>query len=57
MKRRRIRAAVRRWNTRRRFARILRAYGYPVTKQAVDMALDFEADANPRVVIREGWRP
>jgi hypothetical protein len=57
MKRQRIRAAIRRWSTRRRFARVLRSYGYPVTKQLVDMALDFEADANSNVVIREGWRP
>jgi hypothetical protein len=57
MRRPRIRTAIRRWSTRRRFARVLRAYGYPVTKQLVDMALDFEGDADPQVLIREGWRP
>jgi hypothetical protein len=57
MRRQRIRAAVSRYLTRRRFARVLRAYGYPVTKQLVDMALDYEADANSNVVIREVWRP
>jgi hypothetical protein len=57
MRRQRIRAAVRRWSTRRRFARVLRSYGYVPTKQMVDMACDYEADADPKVVIREGWRP
>jgi hypothetical protein len=57
MKRQRIRAAIRRWSTRRRFARVLRAHGYVPTKQMVDLAMDYEADADPKVVIREGWRP
>lgn len=54
---RRILSAIRRHLTRRRFARVLRAYGYEPTRQLVDMALDYEADANPRVVIRESWKP
>lgn len=57
MKRQRIRNAVRRWAYRRRFANVLRSYGYVPTKQMVDMALDYEGDGNPNVVIREGWRP
>lgn len=57
MRRQRIRAALRRWSTRRRFARVLRAYGYIPTRQLVNLAMDYEADANPRVVIREGWLP
>lgn len=57
MKRQRIRNIVRRWAYRRRFARVLRANGYIPTKQLVDMSLDFEADGNPNVVIREGWTP
>lgn len=57
MRRQRIRAALRRWNTRRRFARVLRANGYVPTKQLVDMSMDWEADGNPNVVIREGWTP
>ncbi len=56
-RRQRVLAAVRRWSYRRRFARVLRAYGYVPTRQMVDMAMDFEGDGNPAVVIREGWKP
>lgn len=57
MNRHRIRDALHRWITRRRFARILRAHGYIPTRQLVDMALDFEGDDGANVVIREGWLP
>lgn len=57
MRRQRIRAAFTRWNTRRRFARVLRAYGYVPTRQLVDLAMDYEGDANPRVMVRESWKP
>lgn len=57
MHRQRIRSFIHRWNTRRRFARVLRAHGYTPTKQLVDLAMDYEGDANPRVMVREGWKP
>lgn len=57
MKRQRIRNAIRRWAYRRRFANVLRANGYVPTRQMVDLAMDYEADGNPRVVIRESWKP
>lgn len=53
----RLRALLHRMHTRRRFARVLRSYGYVPTRQLVDLAMDYEGDANPRIMIRESWRP
>lgn len=43
--RKRLRAAVRTWQYRREFKRVLRSWGvqYP-TRQQIDMGLDFELD-------------